>query len=98
MQIPNNLICWFPYEKRGRKISLSHMVFNPFGPQSLQPLGRVLPQSLDHHNQVAPLHRIRLLLRIIIGKTEPAGLKPFDIHPQTAVLGMDKFHEPAAVA
>ena len=74
------------------------MVFNPLSPQSPQPLSRIFLQSLDHHHQIPPFHRIRLLLRIILRQSEPAGLKSLDIHHHPSVLGMDKLHEPSAVA
>ena len=74
------------------------MVFNPLGPQSPEPLGRILTQALDHHNQIPPLHGVCPLLGIILGQTEPATLQSLDIYHHTAVLGMDKLHELAAVA
>ena len=74
------------------------MVFNPLGPQSPEPLGRILTQALNHHNQIPPLHGVCPLLGIILGQTEPATLQSLDIHHHTAVLGMDKLHELAAVA
>ena len=74
------------------------MVLHPLGTQSAQACRGVFRNALDHHHQVAPLHRIAAAGGVILGYTEPSGLETLDIHHHSADFGMKQFHEPAAAA
>lgn len=74
------------------------MILCPLCPQPTQPSCRILVDSLHHHHQVPPFHRIAPGVGIVLRNPEPSRLEPLDIHHHPAVLGMEKFHELTAAA
>ena len=69
------------------------MVFQPFGSESSEPGSRIFGYALDHHDKVAPLHRIAFCLLVIFRQPEASGLQTLDIHHHPAILGMEQFHQ-----
>ena len=67
-------------------------------PSDVSNAARRFPDSFHHNDKIAPFHRIAARLLIIFGNLEMTGFKAFDIHHQTAILGMEKLHQLTAAA
>lgn len=74
---------------------LSNVIFSSFSSESAQSRSRIFRDSLDHHDKVAPLHRITFRGLVILRYLESACFKAFNIHHHPAVFGMKQFHQSA---
>ena len=66
-------------------------------PEAPESLVRRLLYTLYHYHQVAPLHRVAPCVLIILRHPEASCLQTLHIHHHTTVLGMEQFHQLAAL-
>ncbi len=85
-------------DRQGIRHLFLYGIYISFRPSDVSNAAGRFPDSFHHNDKIAPFHRIAARLLIIFGNLEMTGFKAFDIHHQTAILGMEKLSSTTAAA
>lgn len=64
-----------------------------FSPKASQAVPGRFPDVFNHHDKVAPFHRVEFRFLVIKGNLETAGLQTLHVHYKSAIFGMEELHQ-----